>query len=83
MKDNISNQLFTEENPQPDFNSITAREKEIIGYIKEGLSSKEISVKLNISMKTVEVHRHNVLKKLNIKNVASLVNFVNSSPLFK
>jgi DNA-binding NarL/FixJ family response regulator len=83
MKNNISNQLFTEENREPDINSITAREKEIIGYIKQGLSSKEISVKLNISLKTVEVHRHNLLKKLNIKNVASLVNFVNSSPLFK
>ena len=83
MKNNISNQLFTEDDAQPDINSITAREKEIMGYIKDGLSSKEISVKLNISIKTVEVHRHNLLKKLNLKNVASLVNFINSSPLFK
>ena len=83
MKNNISNQLLAEENDEPDINSITAREREIISYIKEGLSSKEISIKLNISLKTVEVHRHNLFKKLNIKNMASLVNFVNSSPLFK
>jgi DNA-binding NarL/FixJ family response regulator len=34
---------------------------------------------LNISLKTVEVHRHNILKKLKLKNAASLVNFINSS----
>jgi len=83
MEKNISNELFTHELPEPDINSITGRKKEIIGHIKHGLSSKEISAKLNITLKTVEVHRHNVLKKLKIKNVASLVNLVNTSPLYK
>ena len=58
-----------------------ARELDVIKHIKEGLSSKEISTQLNISLKTVEVHRHNILKKLNLKNSAALVNYINSSGL--
>jgi DNA-binding NarL/FixJ family response regulator len=52
---------------------------QIIHHIREGHSSKEIATQLDISLKTVEVHRHNILKKLKLKNSASLVNFINSS----
>jgi DNA-binding NarL/FixJ family response regulator len=37
---------------------------------------------LNISLKTVEVHRHNILKKLKLKNSASLVNFINTNATY-
>ena len=57
------------------------REIDIVQLIKEGMSSKEIGLKLEISLKTVEVHRYNILKKLNLKNTASLVNFINSNGL--
>lgn len=59
-------------------NSVTEREMEIINLIKKGNSSREISNALNISLKTVEVHRHNILKKLKLNNSASLVNFMNT-----
>jgi DNA-binding NarL/FixJ family response regulator len=52
-----------------------------VQLIKEGLSSKEIAQKLDLSLKTVEVHRYNILKKLNLKNTAALVNFINSQGL--
>ena len=65
----------------PNINSLTERELQIIQQIKEGLSSKEIALHFNISLKTVEVHRHNVLKKLKLKNSAALVNFINHSAL--
>lgn len=45
------------------------------------MSSKEISAVLEISIKTVEAHRHNILKKLNLKNTAALINFINNSTL--
>jgi two-component system invasion response regulator UvrY len=49
--------------------------------IKKGASSKEIAETLDISVKTVEVHRYNILKKLNLKNAVALVNFINNSQL--
>jgi two-component system invasion response regulator UvrY len=79
VKTILSEQAFDEENSGA--NSLSNRELEIIKFIKDGLSSKEISATLNISLKTVEVHRHNILKKLNLKNSAALVNYINESGL--
>src|SRR5688572_937565 len=64
-----------------DMNNLSRRELDIIQLIKEGLSSREIALQLDISLKTVEVHRYNVLKKLKLKNTASLVNYINAKGL--
>ncbi len=53
--------------------SLTPRELEIIMLVSKGNSSKEISSLLNITWKTVEVHRHNALRKLKLKNTAALL----------
>ena len=66
---------------EPDMNLLSRRELEIVKLIREGASSKEIAAKLDISLKTVEVHRYNILKKLTLKNTASLVNFINRQGL--
>ena len=79
VKTILSEQIFEEESTGA--NTLSSRELDVIKHIKQGLSSKEISSELNISLKTVEVHRHNILKKLNLKNSAALVNFINSSGL--
>jgi DNA-binding NarL/FixJ family response regulator len=79
IKNNISELVLEENKDVPNVNALTEREIQIINLIKEGQSSKEIASTLNISLKTVEVHRHNVLKKLKLKNSASLVNFINQS----
>ena len=63
------------------FNSLSDREIEVIGLIKKGHSSKEIAEMLSLSVKTVEVHRYHILRKLNLKNAASLVNFIHQSEL--
>ena len=60
-------------------NALTQREMDIIMLIKQGNSSREIAEKLTITYKTVEVHRYNILKKLNLKNTALLVNFINTN----
>lgn len=78
MKQILSEQALVE-NEKQGLNALSEREIEIIQLIKNGLSSKEIAAKLDISLKTVEVHRHNILKKLNLKNTAALVNFINTS----
>ncbi|MBY0476239.1 MAG: response regulator transcription factor [Chitinophagaceae bacterium] len=80
VKTILSEQIFEDENATG-ANTLSSRELDVIKYIKQGLSSKEISTELSISLKTVEVHRHNILKKLNLKNSAALVNYINASGL--
>jgi DNA-binding NarL/FixJ family response regulator len=54
---------------------LTAREQQIVQYIAEGKSTREIAVMLNISAKTTETHRNNILRKLKIHSVPELVMF--------
>lgn len=54
---------------------LTAREKEIIGLIAGGQSSKEIATKLFLSLATVETHRANLMTKIQAHNVAQLVRY--------
>lgn len=51
---------------------LTSKEIEIVKYITKGLTSKEIGELLKISNRTVDTHRHNILKKLEIPNAAQL-----------
>lgn len=81
VKNILSDQMLNEEDNSAGLNQLSEREIEVINQIRDGLSSKEIADKLAISIKTVEVHRHNILKKLKVKNTASLINYINSSGL--
>lgn len=82
IKTIIADQLLEGNDAPPSINNLTDRELQIINPIRQGMSSKEIAANMNISLKTVEVHRHNILKKLKLKNSAALVNFMNNSPLY-
>ena len=77
VKNILAQQEREDEGGTPDMNVLSRRELDIVQLIKEGLSSKEIAIRLDISLKTVEVHRYNILKKLSLKNTAALVNFIN------
>ena len=52
---------------------LTEREIEVLGLIAEGLSNKEVAEKLFISHRTVDTHRTNLMKKLEVHNVAGLI----------
>ncbi|HEY2720130.1 MAG TPA: response regulator transcription factor [Chitinophagaceae bacterium] len=80
IKNILSASLIDGENEQQGVNYLSQREIEIISFIKSGSSSKEIATELHLSVKTVEVHRYNILKKLNLKNAAALVNFISRHP---
>ena len=72
---------ITDDQPGPliaALNTLTQRELSIIQQLKLGLSSREIAAVLGITGKTVEVHRFNILKKMGLPNVASLINVSNS-----
>ncbi|HVT85189.1 MAG TPA: response regulator transcription factor [Chitinophagaceae bacterium] len=81
IKDILSEQVMNNEFGGPGIKDLSLREIEIINLIKQGLSSKEIAAKLNLSYRTVEVHRHNILKKLKLSNTAALINFINTTDL--
>ena len=61
--------------------SLTNRETEILKAIAEGLSNKEISENLFLSQRTVDTHRQNIMKKLNVRKVVGLIKFAIKSGL--
>lgn len=56
---------------------MTKREREIFVLIKKGLTSKECAAALKISVRTVEVHRANLIQKFQVKNIVELVFRIN------
>jgi two-component system response regulator FixJ len=62
---------------------LSAREQEVLHGLLDGRTSKEIAVALDISPKTVDVHRANVMKKMGVTNTAELMRLVgpNLSPI--
>jgi len=60
---------------------LTAREREVLIHIAEGLSNKEIAAKLGVGVRTVETHRERIMRKLNIHSVAGLTKFAISQGL--
>jgi DNA-binding NarL/FixJ family response regulator len=61
------------ETSMPDL--LTARQREILQLVAEGLSTKEIAGKLGLSIKTVETHRTQIMNRLRIRDVAGLVRY--------
>lgn len=57
------------------WDTLSQREREILKLIAEGYKSKEIAAFLGISLKTVQKHRANLMKKLNLHNAAALTAF--------
>ena len=69
----ISNETASEDDTTSNFN-LTKRERQILDKAVAGLSNKEIAEELGISKRTTEVHRFNLMKKLNVKNILDLSN---------
>jgi two-component system response regulator NreC len=69
---------YTSEETLPDkalASGLTAREREIIRLVAEGLTTKQIALHLKISPKTADANRRQVMKKLDIDNVAKLTKY--------
>jgi DNA-binding NarL/FixJ family response regulator len=82
IKNNMLGKMLDENADGSKINTLTLREIQIINLIKEGFSSSEIAADLQLAVGTVESHRYNILKKLDLKNAASLVNFINNNSNF-
>jgi DNA-binding NarL/FixJ family response regulator len=57
------------------FEQLTARQREILQLIAEGYTTKEIAAKLGLSVKTVETHRMELMKRLDVHDVAGLIRY--------
>ena len=60
---------------------LTKREKQVLRMIANGYRNREISEELNISIKTVDTHRTNLMRKLNLHNLVDIVEFANKTGL--
>jgi FixJ family two-component response regulator len=55
------------------YESLTAREKEVIGFVVAGLANKQIAAKMGISNATAKVHRANIMRKMQAHSLAELL----------
>ncbi|KPD02364.1 tetrathionate respiration response regulator TtrR [Moellerella wisconsensis] len=60
------------------YHSLTPREKNICAYVIQGMLNREIADVACVSVRTVEVHRSRVMEKMAVKNIAELVNIMQS-----
>ena len=74
---------FLDRDPRPESDAnddegsdvLTGREREVIQLLAEGKTSKEVAVTLNLSVKTAETHRTNLMRKLGLHSVADLTRY--------
>lgn len=72
LSPSIADYLF---GPKSVERTLSLREREILTCLARGLSSKHIAKQLDISVRTVESHRHSIKRKLNIEGQAELIKF--------
>src|ERR1051326_2500340 len=68
---------------RPRISTLTPREREILKLLAEGNSVKELAVILGLSVKTVEAHKFNLMRKLDIHNKAQLVTYAIQKKIIK
>lgn len=61
------------------FQELTKREKEILSLVVQGFTSRQMAEQLNLSQRTIDHHRSNLLRKFNRKNSVELVNYAMSN----
>ena len=62
---------------------ITKRERQILGMIADGIGNKEIADQLGKSVRTIETHRFNIMKKLKVNNVVEMLKKLDENPELK
>ena len=67
--------ISASEIPEPRENRLSSREREVLQLLSEGRSSKEVASSLDLSVKTAETHRANIMRKLKIHSVSELVRY--------
>jgi two-component system NarL family response regulator len=77
IKDVVAEPVGGEDGRQPDtvYSKLGSREREVLQLLAQGNASKEIAMRMHISVRTVETHRRNIMQKLDLHSVADLVKY--------
>ncbi len=71
--DQAEHKFSAREQAKHNFGQLTARERETIAILMEGVANKEVAHRLGLSVRTIEMHRANAMAKLNVKSIAEVV----------
>jgi len=72
---NVNEYLQQSRPHQSSYDRLSIREREVLKLVAEGLSVKEIAIRLNIGIKTADTHKYNLMTKLDIHNAAGLIRY--------
>jgi two-component system invasion response regulator UvrY len=75
MQDSFADQLMQPEGEKPLIDLLSKREFQVMSYLAQGMTNREIADILQISVKTVDTHRGHVLKKLRLRNNSDITRF--------
>ncbi len=78
VNQDISELMIETVTVEEDIRQLSKRETEILKLVAQGKTAKEIAADLIVSVRTVETHRSNILKKLDVQNTAELINKASS-----
>jgi len=75
LKKVVAGYVKNQQRPQTSYDRLSSREREILKLLAEGLTVKEIASRLNLSVKTVDVHKYNLMRKIDVHDRAELIRY--------
>ena len=73
LKGVVGNYVGGSRRPETRYDLLTSREREVLKLFAEGLSAKQVAARLELSVKTVDVHKTNLMRKLDLHDRAGLI----------
>jgi DNA-binding NarL/FixJ family response regulator len=75
LKKVVAGYVKNSQRPLTSYDRLSGREREILKLLAEGLSVKEIATRLNLSVKTVDVHKYNLMRKIDVHDRSELIKY--------
>src|SRR5689334_8303336 len=75
LKKVVAGYVKNSQRPKTSYDRLSTREREVLKLLAEGLSVKEIATRLNLSVKTVDVHKYNLMRKIDVHDRAELIKY--------
>lgn len=75
LKKVVAGYVKNSQRPKTSYDRLSTREREVLKLLAEGLSVKEIATRLNLSVKTVDVHKYNLMRKIDVHDRSELIKY--------